>query len=76
VKNAKGVDSVESAIRDQIHRAARWLEAAGVTIPRKPDGEPDVTIEIAPSYALAADDVKRRVTRPPTLHQGETIYIA
>ncbi|MHC4609728.1 MAG: UTP--glucose-1-phosphate uridylyltransferase [Planctomycetota bacterium] len=76
VKNAKGVDSVESAIRDQIRRAARWLEAAGVTIPRRPDGEPNVTVEIAPAYALAADDVKRRVTRPPTLHQGETIYIA
>jgi UDP-N-acetylglucosamine/UDP-N-acetylgalactosamine diphosphorylase len=76
VKNAKGVDSVESAIGDQIRRAARWLEAAGVTIPRKPNGEPDTTIEIAPAYALADDDVKRRVTRPPTLHSGETIYIA
>lgn len=76
VKNAKGVDSVESAIRDQIRRAARWLERAGVTIPRKPDGEPDVIIEIAPAYALDADDVKRRVTRPPELHAGETIYIS
>ena len=76
VKNPKGVDSMESAIRDQIRRAARWLEAAGVGIPRKPDGEPDMIIEIAPSYARNADDVKRRVTRPPKLHSGEIIYIS
>lgn len=76
VKSAKGVDSVESAIRDQIRRAARWLEDAGVTIPRSSDGEPDVTVEIAPAYALDAHDVKRRVTRPPELHRGETIYIS
>lgn len=76
VKNRKGVDSVESAIGDQIRRAARWLEAAGVVIPRQTDGEPDVTIEIAPSYALDAEGVKRRVTQPPTLQRGETIYIS
>lgn len=76
VKNAKGEDSVETAVRDQIRRAARWLEAAGVTIPRQSDGEPDVTIEIATAYALDADDVKKRVTKPPTLHAGETIYIS
>ncbi len=76
VKNAKGVDSVESAIRDQIRRAAHWLEGARVSVPRKPDGEPDVIIEIAPSYARNADDVRRRVTRPPELYSGETIYIS
>jgi len=76
VKNAKGVDSVESAIRDQIRRAARWLDGAGVRVPRKPDGEPDVVIEVAPSYARNADDVRRRVTRPPELYSGETIYIS
>jgi len=76
VKNARGVDSLESAVRDQVRRAARWLEAAGATVPRKPDGEPDVTIEIAPTYALDADDVKRRVPRLPVLNPGETIYIS
>ncbi len=76
VKAAKGVDSVESAIRHQIARAARWLEAAGVTIPRKPDGETDVVVEIAPSYARNSDDVKRRMTNPRTLHAGETLYLA
>jgi UDP-N-acetylglucosamine/UDP-N-acetylgalactosamine diphosphorylase len=76
VKNAKGIDSVETAIRDQILRAARWLESAGVTIPYRPDGQPDIVIEIAPSYALTAEDVRRKVLSPPTLHPGETIYIS
>ncbi|MCP4247431.1 MAG: UDPGP type 1 family protein, partial [bacterium] len=75
VKNRTGADSMESAIRDQVARAARWLEAAGVTVPRTPDGQPEVTIEMAPSYARDAADVKKSVTRPPTLHRGETIYI-
>ncbi|MCH9003390.1 MAG: hypothetical protein IIC02_12530 [Planctomycetes bacterium] len=76
VKNAKGEDSLETAIRDQIRRAARWLEAAGVEVPRKPGGEPDVTIEIAPAYALEADDVKRHVSSSLTLRDAETIYLS
>jgi UDP-N-acetylglucosamine/UDP-N-acetylgalactosamine diphosphorylase len=76
VKNARGVDSVETAIRDQIRRAARWLQAAGARIPRKPDGEPDVTIEIAPLYALDPDDLKRCTTVAPTVDSGETVYIS
>ncbi len=76
VKNAKGVDSVETAIRDQIRRAARWLEAAGVNIPRRLDGHPDVTLEIAPSYAVDRDELKRRLVPPLTLQRGDSIYIA
>lgn len=76
VKSAKGVDSAESAIRDQIRRAARWLEAAGVVIPRKSNGEPDVVLEIAASYALSPLDIKARIKQPPVLQPGETIYIS
>ena len=76
VKNAKGEDSVETAVRDQICRAVRWLEAAGVEIPRKPDGEPDITIEIAAAYALEAEDVKRHVSSSLTLRDAETIYLS
>ena len=68
--------SSRAAIRDQIHRAARWLEAAPATIPRKPDGEPDVILEIAPSYALDADELQRQIRRRPTLERKETIYIS
>lgn len=76
VKNAKGTDSIETAIRDQIHRAARWLAEAGVTIPRNSANEPDVIVEIASSYALNAQDVRDKVASPPPLHPGETIYFS
>lgn len=76
VKNAKGIDSVESAIRDQIRRSARWLVSAGAQIPMHDNGEPDVVIEIAPSFALSADDVKRKIRYSPRFDPGEEIYIA
>ena len=41
VKNAEGVDSPATARRDMSRRAARWLEACGVRVPRTPEGEPD-----------------------------------
>ncbi|MEK7325363.1 MAG: UDPGP type 1 family protein, partial [Chloroflexota bacterium] len=49
VKNLTGVDSLESAKRDQVRRACRWLEVAGVSIPRGLDGEPNVTVAISPN---------------------------
>jgi len=54
----------------------RELEAAGMEIPRTPAGEPDVTLEIAPSYALDAADVKQRMTEPTALKPGESVYIS
>ena len=75
VKNASGVDSLETARRHQIARACRWLESAGVTVPRKPNGRPDVTIAISPAFALDAEDVKRQAHRLPTLRPGVNLYI-
>ncbi|MBX3357359.1 MAG: UDPGP type 1 family protein [Phycisphaeraceae bacterium] len=60
IKNATGVDSVESCRRIQTQRNARWLAAAGAAIPRTATGEPDCTIEISPLTALEPADV-----RPP-----------
>ncbi|MCH7961973.1 MAG: UDPGP type 1 family protein, partial [Planctomycetes bacterium] len=51
IKNATGVDSAESSQRIQTARAADWLEAAGVTIPRADDGTPDCVIELSPRTA-------------------------
>lgn len=75
VKNATGMDSLETSKRDQVHRACRWLESAGVAIPRKPDGQPDVTVAISPAFALDADDVKAQRDRLPTLSPGDALYI-
>ena len=65
VKNATGVDSLATSRRDQNERACRWLAAAGVTLPRKPDGTPDVTVTIMPSFALDAEDIAQQIHRIP-----------
>jgi UDP-N-acetylglucosamine/UDP-N-acetylgalactosamine diphosphorylase len=75
VKNAIGADSCETAVKMMIARAANWLESAGVTVPRKPDGSPDCVIEISPGFALEKDDVKIRLNRIPKIRPGDKIYL-
>jgi UDP-N-acetylglucosamine/UDP-N-acetylgalactosamine diphosphorylase len=52
LKNREGVDSVETCLRGQVERAARWLTAVGVEVPRDEDGKPLHAIEISPLFAL------------------------
>lgn len=75
VKNLTGVDSLESAKCDQVRRACRWLDTAGVHFPRRADGEPELTVEISPLFAIEADDVAANADRLPTLKPGAAIYI-
>jgi UDP-N-acetylglucosamine/UDP-N-acetylgalactosamine diphosphorylase len=72
VKNAEGTDSPATCRRDQIRRAARWLSAAGVTVPMHGD-EPDCVLEISPRYAPTAAHVRQR---PPRVNitAGEQWY--
>ena len=71
VKNAEGADSAGTARRDMVRRAARWLEACGVAIRRDSCGEPALPIEISPSFALDAEDLKDRLTpQSVTLNDG------
>lgn len=67
VKNPSGVDSVESSRMLIQKRAARWLEEAGVKVPRRQDGELDCVIELSPRKFLDQEDVKRRAAeiKPP-----------
>lgn len=58
IKNATGADSVESSKKLQTQRAARWLEAAGVRVPRTSSGDPDCIIELSPLTALFPEDLK------------------
>jgi UDP-N-acetylglucosamine/UDP-N-acetylgalactosamine diphosphorylase len=76
VKNSTGIDSAESAREMIIARGAGWLESAGVTVPRKPDGSVDCLIEIAPSFALEKDDVKAKVDRIPAIKPNDKVYLA
>lgn len=75
-KNATGVDSVETSRKMMVERAAAWLESAGMTIPKKPDGSLDCEIEIAPGFALYKDDVKDRLNQIPQIKPGDKIYLA
>jgi UDP-N-acetylglucosamine/UDP-N-acetylgalactosamine diphosphorylase len=73
VKNAEGNDSPATCKRDQVRRAARWLEEAGTRIPRV-HGEPDAVIEISPLYAVNAEQLKAK-QRPDEVKVREALYL-
>ena len=52
IKNREGVDSITTCIRGQIEKAARWLSACGVEVPRDSEGKSLHTIEISSLFAL------------------------
>ena len=62
-KNLTGVDSVESCRKMISERNARRLAAAGVAIPRNPDGSVDAVIEIDPRTVCDGDDAAALVER-------------
>lgn len=75
VKNASGNDSPEVTRKMLSERAAKWLEAAGVEVPRKVDGLCECVIEMSPSFAIDAEDVEKRKSRVPELRAGDEIYL-
>jgi len=60
LKNATGEDSPDTCRRDMTALYARWLENAGVRVPREPDGTPSFPIEISPLYALDAEELSAK----------------
>ena len=75
IKNATGEDSAEVARRMMVARAADWLEAAGVRLPREPDGIPDCTVEIAPAFALHKEDLTRKLDQIPKIKPGDRLCL-
>jgi UDP-N-acetylglucosamine/UDP-N-acetylgalactosamine diphosphorylase len=75
VKNASGVDSPDVTRRMMTERAAVWLDAAGVKVPRRADGSVDATIEMSPSFALDAADVKARIHKTKKIKAGDKVYL-
>ena len=57
IKNKEGEDSAQSSVVDQMAQFARWLEAAGVEVPREQDGTLRHRIEISPLFANTAEEV-------------------
>ncbi|MFH1745543.1 MAG: UDPGP type 1 family protein [Planctomycetota bacterium] len=76
IKNAEGTDSVATARRDQIRRAARWLEIAGVTIRYDQAGEPDPPMEISPTFALDAQDLSAQLSNIPVHEADRPLLLA
>ncbi len=58
IKNAEGADSARTSRALQTERAARWLEQAGMKIPRGADGAPKCALEISPLTAMRPEDLR------------------
>ncbi len=76
VKNATGVDSVETTRQMMVTRAADWLEPAGVSVPRKADGSADCLLEIAPGFAVEKEDIKVKLNQIPQIKPKDKLYLA
>ncbi|MBE3095721.1 MAG: UDPGP type 1 family protein [Planctomycetes bacterium] len=63
VKNAEGDDTPATARRDMMRLAARWLQEAGVAVPRDDAGDPKFKIEISPLAARNVQELKALVAR-------------
>ncbi|MCE5184855.1 MAG: UDPGP type 1 family protein [Planctomycetaceae bacterium] len=75
VKNAAGADSAEVTHRMMIERAAGWLEAAGLSVPRTADGTVDCALEIAPDFALSPEEISARKDKIPPIKPGGKVYL-
>jgi UDP-N-acetylglucosamine/UDP-N-acetylgalactosamine diphosphorylase len=75
VKNAEGVDSPAVTKQMMTERAAKWIEAAGGSVPRKGDGSVDCVIEMSPLFALDVQDVVAKKDKLPQIEAGRSVYI-
>lgn len=62
LKNATGADSPATVHDAMLRLHARWLEEAGVSVPRSADGKPTHPIEISPLFALDAAQCRDKVS--------------
>ena len=63
IKRAEGEDSPDTARQAQVNQFARWLEEAGVAVPRDRQGNAFGRIEISPLYALDAEELRQRLPK-------------
>ncbi|MFK7789040.1 MAG: UTP--glucose-1-phosphate uridylyltransferase [Phycisphaeraceae bacterium] len=67
-------DSAESSKHLQTERAARWLEANRVKVPRKEDGTIDAVIEIPQIVAIYPEDLKGKKL-PSQIEPGAEVLL-
>jgi UDP-N-acetylglucosamine/UDP-N-acetylgalactosamine diphosphorylase len=73
IKNAEGADSPQTSMQLQSDRAARWLESAGVAVP-KFNGRYDATIELSPLTAIEPQDLLHAPV-PPAIGTGQMLVL-
>ena len=61
MKNKDGVDSPETARRDMVNLAAKWLEEAGMKVPRDAEGNALVPVEVSPRFALDREELIEKI---------------
>jgi UDP-N-acetylglucosamine/UDP-N-acetylgalactosamine diphosphorylase len=76
IKNAQGQDSLATSLHDQIRRAAKWLEQAGIKVPRDADGQVAAAIEISPLFARSADELAAKIDPNLMIAPGQNLYVA
>jgi UDP-N-acetylglucosamine/UDP-N-acetylgalactosamine diphosphorylase len=72
LKNRTGADSIETCRAGMIEQHARWLEEAGVRVPRR-EGAPAVAVEISPLYAAGPEDLKEKLGDTVNLIDEDTL---
>jgi UDP-N-acetylglucosamine/UDP-N-acetylgalactosamine diphosphorylase len=75
VKNAAGPDSLETSHKDQIERACRWLEGAGIAVPRRPNHAYGAKVEISPLFALDAEELAAKALQIPPIGEDSATYL-
>ncbi len=73
VKNKQGSDSPETAKKDLLWNYANWITSAGLDIEQDEQGNPMVTFEISPLFALNAKDIMTKKDSVPEITEGLTI---
>jgi UDP-N-acetylglucosamine/UDP-N-acetylgalactosamine diphosphorylase len=61
LKNAVGPDSPATVHQRMSDLFGNWLEQAGATVPRRPDGSVAFGLEISPLFALDAQELRSRI---------------
>jgi UDP-N-acetylglucosamine/UDP-N-acetylgalactosamine diphosphorylase len=61
LKNAEGPDSPATVHQRMSDQFGSWLEQAGASVPRRPDGSVPFGIEISPLFALDPAELKTKV---------------
>ncbi|MCX7029795.1 MAG: UTP--glucose-1-phosphate uridylyltransferase [Spirochaetes bacterium] len=73
LKNREGPDSIETCLRGQVEKAARWLETCGIAVPRGDDGRPRSLLEISPLFALDRGELAAKRGALPDRIDADTL---